>query len=226
MIDLYTDATPNGLKISIALEELGLAYKAHGLYLGGDQFKPEFSKLNPNKKIPVIKDDELILSESGAILLYLAEKTGQLLPTDIAKRAKVIEMLMFQMSGIGPMFGQYLVFAAAWQNEFPKVTTRYFKEVSRILSVLNKRLDGHEFVAGDEFTIADIAFIPWINMCLLHPAAADLPLKQNKNVLNWITRMLERPAVIRGMKVPEPFPPEKQYEGFVAATIGHGHLHE
>lgn len=226
MIDLYTDATPNGLKISIALEELGLPYKAHGLYLGGDQFSKEFVRLNPNKKIPVIKDDDVVLTESGAILIYLAEKTGQLLPINIKERAKAIEMLMFQMSGIGPMFGQYLVFAAAWQNEFPKVTKRYFKEVSRILSVLNTRLEGYEFIAGNEFTIADIAFIPWVNMCLIHPAATDLPLKQNKNVFDWLNRMLERPAVIRGMKVPEPFPPEKQYEGFVAATIGHGHLYE
>lgn len=226
MIDLYTDATPNGLKVSIALEEMGLEYKAHGLFLGGDQFKPEFTRLNPNNKIPVIKDKEIVLSESGAILIYLAEKTGKFLPDDVKDRAKVIEMLMFQMSGIGPMFGQFLVFSAAWGNEFPKVTTRYFKEISRILGVLDKRLEGNDFVAGNEYSIADIAFIPWVNMCLAHPAGGDLPLQDNKNVFAWINRVLERPAVIRGLKVPAPFPPEKQFEGFIDATIGHGSLYQ
>ena len=126
MIELYTDATPNGLKVSIALEELGLDYKVHRLFLGGDQFEPEFTKLNPNNKIPVIKDGEVVLSESGAILLYLAEKKGMLLPIDPVARARVIEMLMFQMSGMGPMFGQYLVFAAAWQNKFSKGDQQIF----------------------------------------------------------------------------------------------------
>jgi len=226
MIDLYTDATPNGLKISIALEELGLEYNVHQLFLGGDQFDSKFSKLNPNNKIPVIVDGDIVLSESGAILLYLAEKTNKLIPQDSVGRAKVIEMLMFQLSGMGPMFGQFLVFAAAWENEFPKVTTRYFKEVSRILGVLNKRLEGQKFIAGDEFSIADIAFIPWINMCLAHPATGELPFKENKNVFEWFYRLLERPAVMKGLSNPEPFPPEKQFKGFIDATIGHGSLYK
>jgi len=225
MIDLYTDATPNGLKISIALEELDLKYTAHRIYLGGEQFNPKILELNPNSKIPILRDEGLVITESGAILIYLAEKTGKLLPTNNPDRMKAIEMLMFQMGGIGPMFGQFLVFAAAWENEFPKVTNRYFQEVSRILKVLNIRLEGKEFVAGDQFSIADIAFIPWVNMCLAHPATADLPLKENTNVFDWLNRMLERPAVVRGMSVPTPFPPEKQFEGFVAATIGHGKLY-
>jgi len=226
MIELYSDATPNGLKISISLEELNLDYKVHQIYLGGEQLEPEFSKLNPNNKIPVLVDGDIVISESGAILLYLAEKTGKLIPQDSVGRAKVIEMLMFQMSGIGPMFGQFLVFAAAWNNEFPKVTTRYFKEVSRILGVLDKRLEGNDFIAGDEFSIADIAFIPWINMCHAHPAAGELPLKENKNVSGWFDRMLERSAVKKGLSVPEAFPAEKQFQGFIDATIGHGSLYK
>ncbi|OUR95675.1 hypothetical protein A9Q84_14330 [Halobacteriovorax marinus] len=226
MIDLYTDATPNGLKVSIALEELGLEYNVHQLYLGGDQFDSEFTTLNPNNKIPVLKDQDIVISESGAILYYLAEKHGKLLGSNLAEKTKVIEMLMFQMSGIGPYLGQYLVFAAAWGNEFPKVTNRYFKETSRILKVLNKRLEGKEFIAGDEFSIADVSFIPWINLIIKHPATGQLPLEENKNVFAWINRMLERPAVIKGLNNPAPYSPEKQFKGFVDATIGHGPLHE
>ena len=125
MLELYTDATPNGLKISIALEEMKLDYKVHQIFLGGDQFSPEFTALNPNRKIPVLVDDGFVLTESGAILIYLAEKTGKLMPTDSVARSRVIEMLMFQMASLGPMFGQLLVFAAAWENKFPEVTSRY-----------------------------------------------------------------------------------------------------
>ena len=156
MLELYTDATPNGLKISIALEEMRLDYKVHHVFLGGEQFTPEFTVMNPNNKIPVLIDDGLVITESGAILLYLAERTGKLLPADPAARIRAIEMLMFQMGSLGPMFGQFLVFAAAWGDEFPKVTTRYFKEVSRIMGVLNARLEGRDYLAGDEFTIADV----------------------------------------------------------------------
>ena len=226
MLDLYTDATPNGLKISIALEEMRLDYKVHHVFLGGDQFTPEFTALNANRKIPVLVDDGFVLTESGAILLYLAEKTGKLFPTDPKDRAKVVESLMFQMGSLGPMFGQYLVFAAAWGNEFPKVTDRYFKEVSRIMAVLNTRLEGQSFIAGDIFTIADAAVIPWIRMCLAHPATADLPLDANTNLKAWWDRMSERPAVQRGLATPAPFPGEQQFEGFVKATIGLGDLHK
>ncbi len=225
MIDLYTDATPNGLKISIALEEMGLEYKPHRIYLGGDQLEAEFTKMNPNQKIPVIKDGETIVSESGAILFYLAEKTGKFLPEGLERRTKTIEMLMFQMSGLGPMFGQFLVFAGAWNNEFPIVTERYTKEISRIFGVLDKILAENDFISGDEYTIADIAFLPWIRMCQVHPLGEQLPLKDNKNLSNWYDRVIERPAVQRGLQVPEPFSPEKQFEAFVSATVGLGKLH-
>ena len=225
MLDLYTDATPNGLKISIALEELGLDYNVHRVFLGGEQFTPEFTQMNPNNKIPVLVDDGLVVTESGAILIYLAEKHGQLLANDLKTRTKTIEMLMFQMGSLGPMFGQFLVFAAAWGNEYPKVTERYFKEVSRIFSVLDTRLDGHDYLAGDTFTIADIATIPWIGMCMAHPATSALPLAQNKNLLAWWERVSQRTAVQKGLATPEPFPADKQFEGFVKATIGLGDLH-
>jgi len=226
MLDLYTDATPNGLKISIALEEMGLNYNVHRVFLGGEQFTPEFTAMNPNNKIPVLVDDGLVVTESGAILLYLAEKSGKLLPTDPVARSRAVEMLMFQMGSLGPMFGQFLVFAAAWGNEFPKVTARYFKEVSRIMGVLDTRLEGEDFLAGDEFSIADVAVIPWIGMCFAHPAAGDLPLAANANLSAWWERVSQRPAVQKGLTIPEPFPAEKQFEGFVNATVGLGTLHD
>jgi GSH-dependent disulfide-bond oxidoreductase len=226
MLELYTDATPNGLKISIALEELELAYQVYRVFLGGDQLTPEFTALNPNNKIPVLVDDGLVLTESGAILIYLAEKTGSLLPGEGAARAKTIELLMFQMSSVGPMFGQLLVFAGAWKNKFPKVTQRYAKEATRILTVLNTRLEKSSYFAGDEFTIADIAMIPWLGMCVKHPVGQTLPFKENPNLVNWWQRVTGRPAVQKGLSVPPPFPPEQQYAGFVKATIGLGDLHE
>ncbi len=225
MIDLYTDATPNGLKISVALEELGLAYNVHRIFLGGDQLTPEFTKLNPNNKIPVLVDDGFVLSESGAILIYLAEKTGKLLPKDPKERMRAIEMVMFQMASLGPMFGQLMVFGGAWNNEFPKVTGRYFKEVSRIFGVLNKRLEGHDYMAGNEFCIADIAYLPWIRLCGVLPFGGQLPLAANANLQAWWDRVSARPAVQKGFTIPEPFPQEKQFEGFIKATVGLGDLH-
>lgn len=220
MIELYSEATPNGLKVSIALEELGLDYKVHQLYLGGDQFTPEFTEMNANNKIPVLVDDGFVITESGAILTYLAEKTGRLLPAEPKAAAKVMEALMFQMGSLGPMFGQYLVFAAAWGNKFPEVTSRYFLEVSRIMEVMNVRLARNEFLAGDTFSIADIASIPWIRLAAIHPAGTDLPLKENENLSRWYETVSKREAVIRGLANPEPFPVDKQFEGFVKATIG------
>jgi GST-like protein len=225
MIDLYSDATPNGLKVSIALDELSMEYTMHRVYLGGDQFTPEFTALNPNNKIPVLVDNGLVLSESGAILLHLAEKTGRLLPASPAARARAIEMLMFQMASLGPMFGQYLVFAGAWQNRFPEVTTRYFDEVSRIMRVLETRLADGEYLAGAEYSIADIACFPWIRLCLVHPLAATLGLEQLPRLFSWYERVAERPAVQSGLTKPEPFPVEQQQRAFIAATVGLGHLH-
>jgi GST-like protein len=225
MIDVYTDATPNGLKVSIGLEELGLSYNVHRVFLGGEQLTPEFTELNPNNKIPVLVDDGLVVSESGAILIYLAEKTGKLLPKDAMARIKTIEMVMFQMASIGPMMGQLIVFRGPWQNKAPEVSTRYFKEVSRLFGVLNKRLEGNEYLAGSEYTIADIALLPWIRSAQLFPFLQDLPLDANANLKAWLDRVVARPAVQKGLTIPEPFPPEKQFAGFIKATVGLGDLH-
>jgi GST-like protein len=225
MIDVYTDATPNGLKVSIGLEELGLSYNVHRVFLGGEQLTPEFTELNPNNKIPVLVDDGLVVSESGAILIYLAEKTGKLLPKDPKGRIKTIEMVMFQMASIGPMMGQLIVFRGPWQNKAPEVSNRYFKEVSRLFGVLNKRLEGNEHLAGSEYTIADIALLPWIRSAQLFPFLQDLPLDANANLKAWLDRVVTRPAVQKGLTIPEPFPPEKQFAGFIKATVGLGDLH-
>ena len=225
MLNLYTDATPNGLKISIGLEEMGLDYKVHRVFLGGEQMTPEFTALNPNNKIPVLVDDDVVVTESGAILIYLAEKSGKLLPKDPKARIKTIEMVTFQMASLGPMLGQLLVFRGPWQNKAPEVSNRYFREVSRIYGVLNARLEGKTYFAGDEFTIADIAMVPWIRAGALYPFTSDLPLGANPNLKAWLDRVLVRPAVQRGLTIPEPFPPEKQFEGFIKATIGLGDLH-
>jgi GST-like protein len=225
MLDLYTDATPNGLKISIALDELGLDYNVHQVHLGGGQFTEEFSRLNPNNKIPVLVDHDRTVTESGAILLYLAERSGKLLPADADSRTRAIELLMFQMASLGPMFGQFLVFAAAWDNRFPEVTQRYFDEVARILKVLNTRLAGSRYLAGDEYSVADIACFPWIRLCLVHPAAAQLPFQRHANLVAWYERVADRPAVLSGLRKPEPFAPDVQFKAFVDATIGVGRLH-
>jgi len=225
MLELYSEATPNGLKVSIALEEMELKYTTHQIYLGGMQSTPEFTDLNPNQKIPVLVDDDHVLTESGAILIYLAEKTGKFLPQSPNARSKTIEALMFQMGSLGPMFGQYLVFAAAWQNKFPDVTNRYFSEVSRIMGVLNTHLENQDYLAGDTYTIADMAVAPWIRLCTIHPACLDLPLEQNANLKAWWDRVSARPATQRGFANPAPFPPEKQFEGFVKAVVGLGDIH-
>lgn len=225
MLELYSESTPNGLKVSIALEEMGLDYTTHQIYLGGMQATPEFTEMNPNQKIPVLVDDGFVLTESGAIMIYLAEKTGKFLPTDPILRTKTIEALMFQMGSLGPMFGQYLVFAAAWGNKFPDVTNRYFAEVSRIMGVLNTHLENQDYLAGDDYTIADMAVAPWIRLCTIHPACLDLPLERNANLKAWWDRVSARPATQRGFANPAPFPPEKQFKGFVKAVVGLGDIH-
>jgi len=225
VLDLYTDATPNGLKISVCLEELGLQYNVHHLFLAGDQMTPKFTQLNPNNKIPVLVDDGLVITESGAILIYLAEKTGKLLPRDPKLRIKTIEMIMFQMASLGPMFGQLLVFAGAWRNEYPAVTGRYVKEVNRILAVLEARLQGHTYFVDNEYTIADIAMLPWVRMAVVHPIGQMLMFSDKPNLKAWWERVSTRPAVVKGLSIPEPFPAEKQFEGFIKATVGLGDLH-
>ena len=226
MIDLYTDATPNGLKISIALEELALDYTAHRIYLGGDQMSDDFTKMNPNQKIPVLKDEDVTLAESGAILYYLAQKTGKLLPKDLAQKSKVMELLMLQMSGLGPSFGQLMTFGGAWGNEFPVVTQRYQKEVNRLFKVLDTHLCRHPFLGSDEFSIADIAFFPWVRMAHIHPLGEMLSLTGLTNLNSWYERIAARPAVQRGLLIPEPFPPEEQFKAFVSAVVGLGELHQ
>jgi len=226
MIDLYTDATANGLKISIALEEMGVKYRAHQVNLGGGQKTPEFTAMNANQKIPVIKDGDVTLSESGAILYYLAHTNGQLMPKDLAARSKVMEALMFQMSGLGPNFGQLIVWAAAWNNEFPPVSERYRKEVLRQFSVLETRLGNNEYMAGADYSIADIAFWPWIHMCHTNPVGQTLPLGNYKKLSEWYEKISQRPAVQRGILVPTPLAPEIQYEAFLSAVVGLGDLHQ
>ncbi len=209
-IQLYSLATPNGVKVSIALEETGLPYDAHLVDFGrNEQMSPEFLSLNPNNKIPAIIDPHgpegkpLALFESGAILLYLAEKSGRLMPEGAAKW-EVIQWLMFQMGGIGPMFGQvgYFHHFAGKEIEDLRPRERYYTESRRLLSVLERRMAGREWIAGD-YSIADIAICPWIrNLRDIYRAGAETGLAEMPNVLAWLDRFLARPAVQRGLKIP------------------------
>ncbi|MBX6427236.1 MAG: glutathione S-transferase N-terminal domain-containing protein [Variibacter sp.] len=201
MIDLYTWTTPNGRKVSIALEELGIPYAAHPVDISKDeQFKPEFLKISPNNRIPAIVDREngFSLMESGAILLYLAEKAGRLLPTDRLKRFRVVEWLMWQMGGIGPMLGQVHHFVRYNKGKAPYAEERYLKEAHRLYGVLDKRLADREFVA-DEYSVADIAIWPWISRFEWQ----TIDLNQYPNVKRWYTTIAQRPAVQRGYDVPQ-----------------------
>ena len=166
MIDLYTWTTPNGRKGSIMLEEVGLDYEVHPINIGeGEQFSPDFLAISPNNKIPAIVDRELDVSifESGAILVYLAEKTGQLLPTEVVPRAKVLEWLMFQMSGIGPMLGQVGHFMQSAPEQIPYAIDRFASESARLMKVLDDQLGREAYAAGD-YSIADIALYPWVSV--------------------------------------------------------------
>ena len=199
-IDLYTFGTPNGRKISIALEELELEYEVHKIDITkGEQFTPEFIAINPNSKIPAIVDREadMTVFESGAILIYLAEKTNRLLPTDIKQRFQVLEWLMFQMANVGPMFGQYNHFNRFASEKIPYAIARYQKETLRLYGVLDQQLKGKEYICGD-YSIADIATFPWV-------AAYEfmgLTLDEHPNLKQWVEKMSQRPAVQRGMQVP------------------------
>ena len=204
MIDLYTWGTPNGRKVSIMLEELGLPYKTHPINIGkDDQFKPEFIAINPNSKIPAIVDPEgpggkLPLFESGAILIYLAEKHGKFLPKDPRKRIIAIQWLMFQMGGVGPMFGQTHHFLRNAKEDVPYGKQRYHAETKRLYGVMNKRLGEAKYLAGDEYTIADIATFPWVSRFEWH----QVDLNEFPNVKRWFDEIAARPAVKRGMAVP------------------------
>jgi GSH-dependent disulfide-bond oxidoreductase len=201
VIDLYTWTTPNGRKASIMLEEVGLPYTAHAVDISKDeQFKPEFLKISPNNRIPAIVDGDngTHLMESGAILIYLADKTGKLLPKDSDKRYRVIEWLMWQMGGPGPMLGQVHHFVKYNKGKAPYAEERYLKEAHRLYGVLDRQLAGREFVA-DEYSIADIAIWPWISRFEWQ----TIDMGQYANVKRWYLDIAKRPGVQRGYDVPK-----------------------
>lgn len=205
MIDFYTFTTPNGRKVSIMLEETGLDYSTHVIDIrNGDQFTPEFVAVNPNSKIPAIVDQDTGLNvfESGAILIYLAEKTGKFLPTDLVGRSQTLQWLMFQMGGVGPMFGQMNHFRYFAPEEIPYGIERYTNEAKRLLGVLDKQLASHGYLAGKEYTIADMATLPWINSYQAMGEKVGLTLEPFPQVKRWHDELMTRPAVQRGMNVP------------------------
>jgi GST-like protein len=204
MIEVWTWPTPNGHKVHIALEELGLPYKIVPVDIGaGEQFKPEFLAINPNHRIPAIIDSEgpggkpFQLFESGAILIYLAEKAGRLIPKDPATRYTCLEWLMFQMGGVGPMFGQWNHFAAYAVEKIPYAIERYTNEVKRLHRVLDRRLRESPYLAGEEYSIADIATFPWIR----NPERRGIDLAEYPGVKRWFEAIAARPAVERGVAV-------------------------
>ncbi len=202
MIDLYTWTTPNGRKVSIMLEEIELAYETHSVHIGEDeQFKPEFLAISPNNKIPAIvdRDNGRSMMESGAILMYLAEKTGKLMPTDDDGKWRVMEWLMMQMGSVGPMLGQTHHFVHYNHDKAPYAEERYLTENKRIYGVLDRRLGECAYLAGDSYTIADVATWPWI-------ARGDwqtMNLDDYPNVKRWYLELAARPAVRRGFDVPK-----------------------
>lgn len=211
-IQLYSLPTPNGVKVSIMLEETGLEYEAHRVsFETQDQFSPAFLSLNPNNKIPAILDPDgpdgkpFPLFESGAILLYLADKTGQFLPRDAAGRYQTIQWLMFQMAGIGPMFGQLGFFHKFAGKEYPdkRPLERYVTESKRLLGVLNQHLAQRQWMMGESYTIADIAIFPWVRNLIGFYAAGDLvEIDRFPHVTRALESFLARPAVARGLLVP------------------------
>lgn len=209
MIDLYSWSTPNGYKASIMLEEVGLDYRVHPINIGADeQFAPDFVAISPNAKIPAIVDSDgpdgnpISVFESGAILIYLAEKTGSdLLPTDVRARTEVLQWLMFQMGGIGPMFGQVHHFFRFAKEDLPYAKDRYAKEQRRLYAALDKRLGEQEFLAGGAYSIADIATYPWVARFGWHPVELDTDYC---NVKRWFDQLSARPQVQKGMTVPAP----------------------
>jgi len=204
MIELYTWGTPNGRKASIMLEEVGLPYAVKPINIGkGEQFAADYVKINPNSKIPTIVDSDgpggrpISVFESGAILIYLAEKTGKLLSSEPRARIQALEWLMFQMGGVGPMFGQAHHFLRQAPEQIPYAMERYTKEVRRLYGVMDKRLGAAAYLAGD-YSIADVATYPWVSRYEWHRVAlAEFP-----NVERWFKAIAARPAVERGMRVP------------------------
>ena len=205
MIDLYTWSTPNGRKVSIMLEECGLPYQVHKVNIGtnAEQFTPEYLKINPNGKIPSIVDSDgpggkpIAMMESGAILIYLAEKTKKFFPEK--NRYQALQWLMFQMGGVGPMFGQAHHFMRAKKDEVPYGSERYGKEAKRLYGVMDSQLKKNEFISGSEYTIADIAIYPWAARHEWH----RVDLAGFPNVKRWYDEVGARPAVAKGMAVPQ-----------------------
>jgi GST-like protein len=199
MIDLYTFTTPNGRKPAILLEEVGMPYTTHKIDITqGEQFNDEFVAINPNSKIPAIVDQEtgITVFESGAILMYLAEKAGQLLPQDMAPRIEVIEWVMFQMANVGPMFGQLGHFRHSAPEQIDYAIQRYEKETLRLFGVLNRQLAERDYIAGD-YSIADIATYPWVAAY----GYLGVSLDNHAHLKRWTDTMQQRPAVQKGMKV-------------------------
>ncbi len=225
MIEVYSWATPNGHKIHIMLEECGLAYRAIPVDIGaGDQFTPEFLAISPNNKIPAIVDPDgldgmpISLFESGAILVYLAAKTGRFLPADSRGRYATLEWLMFQTGGVGPMLGQAHHFRMYAPEKIPYAIDRYSNEAKRLYGVLDKRLASHAFVAGDEYTIADIAIFPWLRSW----KNQGIELAEFAHVKTWFDGIAARPAVMRGVEVlaglRKPLRSDKEREILFGAT--------
>jgi GST-like protein len=212
-IQLYSLPTPNGVKISIMLEETGLPYEPHLVRFDtDDQMTPEFLSLNPNNKIPAILDPDgpdgkpLPLFESGAILIYLADKSGQLIPQDAAGRYEAMQWVMFQMGGIGPMFGQVGFFHkfAGKEYEDKRPRDRYVGESRRLLGVLNQRLEGRDWILGDQYSIADIATFPWVrNLAGFYEAGELVGIQDFPNVTRVLAAFVARPAVERGLNIPK-----------------------
>jgi GSH-dependent disulfide-bond oxidoreductase len=209
LIDFYTWTTPNGRKISVMLEECGLEYTTHAVNLQKEeQFKPEFLAIAPNNKIPAIVDHDapggpVSIFESGAILLHLAEKSGKFLPASGPERAKVLEWLFWQMGGIGPIMGQAGHFTTQAPEQVPYAIDRFISESARLIKVLDTQLGKTEFMAGD-YSIADMATYPWVilGFDLIKSAKPDV-IGEGENVARWIKTIGERPAVIKGMAIPE-----------------------
>lgn len=225
MIDVYSWATPNGHKVHIMLEECGLPYQVHPINIGaGDQFGEEFLKISPNNKIPAIVDSEgpdgkpISLFESGAILLYLAGKTGKFLPEDVRGKYETLQWLMFQMGGVGPMLGQAHHFRIYAPEKIEYAIQRYTNEARRLYGVIDKQLSDRPWLAGDEYTIADIATFPWLRSW----QNQGVDLDDYPNLKRWFNTIAERPAVKRGVEVlareRKPLHTDKEREILFGAT--------
>ena len=209
MIDLYYWGTPNGHKVTLFLEEAGLDYRLHPVNIGmGDQFAPDFLKISPNNRIPAMIDNDpagdgapLSLFESGAMLLYLAEKTGRFIPTEIDGRVEVLQWLFWQVGGLGPMAGQNHHFSAYAPEKIPYAIDRYVRETARLYGVLDKRLADRSFVAGDDYTIADMASYPWI----VPYERQGQDLASFPNLRRWFDAIAARPATVRAYAIAEQF---------------------